>query len=231
MCTSFAWRKDDVLIAMNFDNNNTPFKLLTKDPTQFVILSGGAPCFGINSSGAFINHLMVDSNGKGFYKRGKNVVHTIQLIRDVLSGKLPQENIGIFLSEKEIVNVPENSCHSMISDKNGNVWVAEPGRGIIHSPANDSKFFLMTNFSLIDWKTSGKLEEGSGVDDRYKTADALLNKASHLDIVKAFEILKAVKQSEGDWFTDFSMVYAQKENAVYYCYYSDFQKIQKFTFS
>jgi hypothetical protein len=229
MCTSFTWRKDNVLVAMNFDNNNTPFSLSIKDPKQFVIFVGGKPCFGVNNSGLFINHLMVDSNGNGLYKRGKNVIHTIKLITDVLSGKLAQESINVFLLEKEIVNVPDNSCHSMIADMSGNVWVVEPGRGIIHSPADESSFYLMTNFSLIDWKTSGKLE-GSGAE-RYKIADDLLSTASHLDVMQAFEILKATNQSKGEWLTAFSMVYSQKENTVYYCYNREYKNIQKFTFS
>lgn len=228
MCTSFAWRKDNILTAMNFDNNGAPFSLSAKDPKQFVVLAGGAPCFGVNSDGLFINHLMVDSNGSGLYKRGKNVVHTIKLITDILDGRLAQEHINDFLSEKEIVNVPQNSCHSMISDISGNVWIVEPGRGIIYSAVDESPFYLMTNFSLLDYKASGDME-GSGVD-RYKVADDLLSNANDLDVSKAFEILEAVKQSEGEWLTVFSMVYAQKENAVYYCYNSEYQNIQKFIF-
>ena len=226
MCTSFTWRKENVLVAMNFDNNNTKFSLSTKDPKQFVIFVGSTPCFGVNNSGLFINHLMVDSNGKGLYKRGKNVSHMIKFITDVLSGKLEQENINDFLAGKEIVNVPDNSCHSMIADKSGNVWVVEPGRGNIHSPADESLFYLMTNFSLIDWKASGKLE-GSGVE-RYKIVNDLLSKESHLYVMRAFEILEAAKQSEGEWITAFSMVYSQKENTVYYCYNGEYKNVQKF---
>ncbi|WP_310602014.1 hypothetical protein [Anaerosporobacter sp.] len=228
MCTSFTWRKDNVLVGMNFDNNGVPFSLSMKDPRQFVVCVGGAPCFGVNSNGSFINHLMVDSNEDGGYKRGKNIVHTIKLMTDILSNKLAQENIGDFLSEKEVVNVPNHSCHSMISDKSGNVWIVEPGRGIMYSPADESSYCLMTNFSLHDYKLSGNIE-GSGMD-RYKSADYLLSNANDLDVAKAFEILEAAKQSEGEWLTAFSMVYSQKENAVYYCYNGDYQNIQKFVF-
>jgi len=217
------------LVAMNFDTNGDPFSLSAKDPKQFVVLAGGAPCFGVNSSGTFINHLMVDSNGNGLYKRGKNVVHTIKLITDILSGEIAWDTIGAFLSEKEIVNVPNNSCHSMIADKSGNVWIVEPGRGVIYSPADESPFCLMTNFSLVDYKTSGKMK-GSGAD-RYKIAKKLLSKASHLDVAQAFGILEAAKQSKGEWRTAFSMVYAQQENAVYFCYNREFQNIQKFAFN
>lgn len=230
MCTSFVWRKnEDVLVAMNFDNNGIKFSLSLKDPNQFTVIAGGAPSFGVNSKGAFINHLAVDTNGKGAYKRGKNVIHTIKLITDVLSGKLEQENIGKFLSDNEIVNVPDNSCHCMISDKTGNVWIVEPGRGIISSPASESPYYIMTNFSLYDYIKSGKMN-GSGAD-RYKTADSLLSKAKDLDVTKAFEVLNAVKQYGDEWRTEFSMVYAQKENAVYYCYNAEYQSTHKYAFT
>lgn len=222
MCTSFTWRRDDILVAMNFDNCN-PFKISNKDSKQFVIQAGGAPCFGVNSKGVFINHMAVDSNEKGFYKRGKNVIHTIQLIRDILNDKLQEENISNYLEIKEIVNVPNSSCHSMISDKNGNVWAIEPGRGVIYSPAHDSPYFLMTNFSLYDYKKSG-IMAGSGTD-RYKIADGILKKTENLNVNTAFELLKAVKQNAGEWQTSFSMVYSQKENSIYYCHKGDYENI------
>ncbi len=228
MCTSFTWRKNNVLTAMNFDNNNVPFSLSLKDPKQFIVHAGGAPCFGVNSNGLFINHLMVDSNGYGLYKRGKNVIHSIKLITDILSGKLAQADIAGFLSEKEIVNVPNNSCHSMISDRDGNVWIVEPGRGVIYSAADESPYCLMTNFSLVDYQSNGNMK-GDGVE-RYQSADYLLNNVSELDVAEAFKILEAVKQSHGEWLTAFSMVYTQKENAVYYCHDGKYHNIQKYVF-
>jgi len=228
MCTSFVWRKGSVLVAMNSDNN-APFTLSTKDPKQFVVSIGGAPSFGVNKDGMFINHLMVDSNGSGAYRRGKNVVHTIKLITDVLSGALVQEDIDAYVSEKEIVNVPNNSCHCMLSDRNGNVWIIEPGRGVISSPADESPYSLMTNFSLVDLKTTGKYE-GGGVD-RYHIADDLLSQANSMTVDKAFNILEAVKQCDCNWNTAFSLVYSQEENTIYYCYSGDYTTIHRFAFA
>jgi hypothetical protein len=213
---------------MNFDNNGESFSLALKDPKQFIVNIVGAPSFGVNSTGAFINHLSVDSNGKGIYKRGKNVVHTIRMITDVLSGKLEQDDIPAFLDEKEIVNVPGYSCHSMVVDKNGNVWIVEPGRGVIHSPADESPYCLMTNFSLLDFKASGNIA-GSGTD-RYIAADNLLRGTESMDVEKAFAILERVKQSESEWSTAFSMVYSQKESSVYYCRNGDFNHVERYAF-
>jgi len=49
----------------------------------------------------------------------------------------------------KIVNAPNLCTHNLIADKNGNVWVIEPGRGIIKNKAEESSYFLITNFSLI----------------------------------------------------------------------------------
>jgi hypothetical protein len=38
MCTSFVDRRDDLIIAMNFDNNGWDFKLNTGTPDLFVAL-------------------------------------------------------------------------------------------------------------------------------------------------------------------------------------------------
>jgi len=35
MCTCFVSRQDDLLIAMNFDNNGTKFELNTKENNSF----------------------------------------------------------------------------------------------------------------------------------------------------------------------------------------------------
>ncbi|MCD5203033.1 hypothetical protein IV468_14925 [Enterococcus casseliflavus] len=227
MCTSFIWRKDQVYIAMNFDLA-AKFTLSTKDPKKFMILVDGAPSFGINNNGMFINHLMVDACEQVGYRRGKNVVHTVRLITDVLNGRFVKEDLNEFLSEKEIVNVPNHSCHCMISDSKGNCWIVEPGRGTLYSQDTASPYCLMTNFSLIDQRTNCNLV-GSG-RDRYLIVEELLQKVSDFDYATAFEVLAAVKQSEGNWKTRFSMVYAQKEKTVYYCFDGDFQKIQQYVF-
>jgi hypothetical protein len=218
---------------MNFDNNGMKFGINTKDPKQFNVFvntrSGDITSFGVNSDGVFINHLIVDSNGKGIYKRpSKYVNHTSKLVKDILNGTIPSDDIGSYMQRVEIVNVPDYSIHNMICDRSGNVWVAEPGRGIIHSPVNEASYFILTNFSLCDYKATGLLD-GSGVD-RYKITEELLSKADELDVNGAFKILEAAMQKDVEWITDFSMVYSQQEKTVYYCFERDFNNIQKYSF-
>lgn len=233
MCTSFVYRKDNNIVAMNFDNNGMNFEVNTKWQNQFTILVDGGrgkvPSFGVNSDGTFINHLFVDSNGKGTYKRpSKKVTHTSKLVKDILDGTITADDISSYLQRIEVVNVPDFSVHNMISDKCGNVWVVEPGRGIIYSPVNEIPYFIMTNFSLCDYKST-ELLSGSGTD-RYNIADKLLCKANNLDIEGAFKILQSVMQKDGEWITEFSMVYSQRDQTVYYCYNGDFNKILKYSF-
>ncbi len=230
MCTSFVWRKDDVFVGMNFDNNGMPFSVGTKNPSQFIVsVDGGrgkTPSFGVNSDGIFINNLMVDSNGKGLYKRAsKKVTHTSKLTGDILGRTILPDEINLYLESTEVVNDPNFSVHNMLADKEGNVWIVEPGRGIIHSTAEKSKFFVMSNFSLCDFGGEGT-PEGDGAD-RYLVAEDMLQKCNSMSVDSAFQILEAVRQSAGEWQTAFSMVYSQKENAVYYCYNGEFDGDEK----
>jgi hypothetical protein len=227
MCTSFTFRGDDILTAMNFDNNGMKFKLSITNPNQFIVLVNGAPSFGVNKEGVFINHLMVDGNEKGIYRRGKNIIHTIQLIKDILNSKIQADTIGDYLDNKEIVNIPDYSAHCMITDAKGNSWVIEPGRGIIHSPMDKEHYFIMTNFSLCAYKDN-KIMTGSGCD-RYEKVQTFLEDTRTLDVDGAFRVLEATRQV-GAWNTEFSMVYSQNEKAVYYCLNGNFNDITKYSF-
>lgn len=234
MCTSFVSRKNDVLIAMNFDNNGMSFSVNTKDPKQFVVLVDGGrgkyPSFGINSDGTFINNLCVDSNGKGLYKRAsKKVTHTSKFSSDILAGIILPEQISGYLENVEVVNGPDFSVHNMIVDKDGNVWIVEPGRGVIYSGVDEVPYFVMTNFSLCDMQVSEELQ-GEGAD-RYITAKTMLEKNFNINVNTAFEILESVKQSDGVWTTEFSMVYTKNERSIYYCLNNDIGKIHKYTFA
>lgn len=233
MCTSFVERRNNVLVAMNFDNNGMPFSLYRKGQKKFVVHvdsgRGKYPSFGVNSDGTFINNLMVDSNGKGLYKRAsKKVTHTSKLVGDVLDGVIPTDEISRYLQNIEVVNGPDFSVHNMIVDRCGNVWVVEPGRGVIYSHVNEKPYIVMSNFSLCEFKESGELK-GNGVD-RYKAAMKLLDSYSNLDVSTAFQVLDAVKQTSGEWTTCFSMVFSQNEKAVYYCLNGDFNNISRHSF-
>jgi hypothetical protein len=237
VCTCFVKRQNDfqndLIIAMNFDNHGWDFSVSTNSPNLFVVNVdvgyGKYPSFGINSQGIFVNNLFVDSNGKGLYKR-KNAKRTLTsyLVDDILQGNISIDNLDHYLDRMEIVNDPNASCHNLIADKNGNVWVIEPGRGNIKNKTTDSNSFVMTNFSLIDY-ANGKKYTDNGFD-RYHIVKNMLDKKDIISLQDAFEILKNVVQN-GEWETDFSLVYSKNEHTVYYCYKSDFKKIMEYNLS
>jgi hypothetical protein len=231
VCTSFIFRGDDTIIGMNFDNNGMKYAIDTKNPKWFFVLVDGGrrkyPSFGVDSSGRFFNNLVVDSNGKGLYKRvSKKVTNTTKLITDILKEAIQPENLDEYLTNIEVVNTPDLSCHNMICDSNANVWVVEPGRGIIKNSANSLPFFIMTNFSLWDYM----YENAECKCSRYNTVSSGLENVKQLNIEGAFNLLEAASQRNGEWITSFSMVYSKKSGAVYYCFHGNFSERFEYKF-
>ncbi|AGF57182.1 hypothetical protein B0P06_004528 [Clostridium saccharoperbutylacetonicum] len=231
MCTSFIYRGNDTIIGMNFDNNGMKYSIDTKNPNWFTVkVDGGRgkyPSFGVDCFGRFFNNLVVNSNGKGLYRRpNKKVTHTTKFIMDILKGVISTEKLEEYLSNVEVVNGPDWSCHNMICDSNGNVWVVEPGRGNIRNIADSSKFFVMTNFSLWDY-----LYENVECNcDRFKVVSSELEKAEKVNVETAFSILDSASQRNGEWITEFSMVYSKNMNTVYYCLNGNFNERFEYKF-
>jgi hypothetical protein len=231
VCTSFIHRGEDTIIGMNFDNNGMKYTIDTKNPKWFTVIVDGErgkyPSFGVDSCGRFFNSLIVNSNGKGLYKRpSKKVTHTTKLLMDILNEVIHPEDLDEYLSNIEVVNTPDWSCHNMICDNNANVWVVEPGRGNIKNSANSSPFYVMTNFSLWDY-----LNENAECDCiRFKTASSLLANARQLNIETAFNVLDSASQQNGEWTTAFSMVYSKNSSTVYYCFNGNFSERFEYKF-
>ncbi|MBN1412108.1 MAG: hypothetical protein JW969_14790 [Spirochaetales bacterium] len=232
MCTSFISRKDNTIVGMNFDNNEMKFSIDTqKHDGWFVVYvdtgRGRFPSFGIDKDGRFFNSLVVNSNGKGLYRRpGSRVTHTTKLVADILNGVIETEQLTEYLERVEVVNTPNSSCHNMICDSNANVWIVEPGRGNIFSPVEESPFYVMSNVSLIDMKA-----DNNGCEcERYKKATGMLSKIDEMNIEKAFTVLESVSQKTGDWITDFSFVFSKKQKKVHYCFHNDFGKMDEYLF-
>jgi hypothetical protein len=232
MCTSFIYRGQDTIIGMNFDNNGMKYSIDTKNPNWFAVqVDGGRgkyPSFGVDSCGRFFNNLVVNSNGKGLYRRpSKKVTHTTKLITDILNEVILTENLDEYLNSIEVVNTPDWSCHNMICDSNANVWVVEPGRGNISNSADSSPFIVMTNISLWDY-----LYNNVECDcNRFKTVSSALENAKEVNVENAFSILDAASQRNGEWITAFSMVYSRNSRTVYYCFDGNFNETFEYKFS
>jgi hypothetical protein len=67
--------------------------------------------------------------------------------------------------------------------------------------------------SIIDFNAGKEYNDNSF--DRYKEVEKSLEKIKKLTIDDTFKILEKVKQN-GEWQTDFSMVYSKKENKIWW---------------
>jgi hypothetical protein len=114
----------------------------------------------------------------------------------------------------------------MIIDSSANVYIVEPGRGIIFSSCKESDFYIMTNESIIDIQENGNHAKC----DRYNVVNKELNRIIDLHPKNAFEILRKVFQTNGEWKTELSMVFSKKEGKVYYCLSGDITKLCEYTF-
>lgn len=236
MCTSFVYRKENVLIGMNFDNDGKDFKISTNLGNDFLVSvkvnNKYFPSIGINQKGVFVNDLLVDSNGEGKYKRQSDKRWiTTSLIQYIMGSDVKFEDVKEVLGKVEIVNTPKVSTHNLIVDSEGNTCVVEPGRKNIFSGVNDSKFCVVTNFPLSDYvDTTPAAVSGSGSDRYQEVLEKLAVIKKSLTIEQGFEILESVKQDGPEWITQLSMIYDGKNRKLFYCLDQKFDEIIEYDF-
>lgn len=231
MCTSFIKKtENNSYIAMNFDNNGMKYNIYTTKKDWFIIyvVIGKIkyPSFGVHKLGIFFNNLMVDFYEEGSYRRGKGFIHSTKFLTEIINEKICVDTLKQYLQNTEVVNVPDFSTHNMICDTQNNVWIIEPGRGNVCFSLKPNEFQVMTNFSIIN----NMQNENKKKCERFITANKLLSESVSMNVKKAFEILHTVKQSEGEWITDFSMVYDKLHKTVYYCENQNFKDIKEYVF-
>jgi len=213
MCTSFVYRKENIIIGMNFDNDGKEFRISTNLGNDFLVSvkinKTFFPSFGINKAGVFINDLMVDSCEEGKYKRQneKRWIPTT-LVKKIMDNQIAFADLHSLLSGIEIVNSPNSSTHNLVVDRKGNTCVIEPGRKNIPSKPEDSSYYTMTNFPLSDYdEIQPETVTGSGSDRYLLVNRQLAGVKSILSPDKGFKILKSVEQHGPDWRTDLSLIY------------------------
>lgn len=235
MCTSFVVHLDRTFIGMNFDISRRPIKIALIGADQLQVLQNNDgqfyPAFGLNSSGTFMNLLMVDPNEEGTYRRGKNCVHIMRLFDELLSGRIEISELNKYLSNNTIVNVPNHSVHSLIAGKNRETYIVEPGRRNLDINLSKRDFMVLTNFPLSDnIDTEYKDVKGPGNDRYIKTYEAITNGKETFNMATGFDLLEETIQHSGDFPTQFSMIFIPEESKVYFTLNGNFIKIFEFSF-
>lgn len=236
MCTSFVYRKENVLIGMNFDNDGKDFRISANDGKSFLVSvkvnNKYFPSIGVNQKGVFVNDALVDANEAGKYKRqSEKRWITTSLIQYIMGSDVQFDDVKEVLGKVEIVNAPKASTHNLIVDSEGNTCVVEPGRKNIFSGGNDSEWCVVTNFPLSDYEEITPIAVSGSGSDRYQTvAEKLANVTKPLTVQQGFEILKSVKQDGPEWKTQLSLIYDEKRQKLYYCLDQKFDAIMEYDF-
>ncbi|OAB42334.1 hypothetical protein [Paenibacillus antarcticus] len=235
MCTSFAVHLDKTFIGMNFDISRRPIKIILLGEDQLLVLQndGGQfyPAFGLNSSGTFMNLLMVDPIEEVNYRRGKNCVHIMMLFDELLSGRIKLSGLKDYLDNNAIVNVPNHSVHSMIAGKNRETYIVEPGRNNLNINSSNRDFMVLTNFPLSDnIDNDYRNVKGPGNDRYIKAYESITNGKEIFNIATGFNLLKETVQQSGDYPTQLSMIFTPEESKVYFTLNGYFTKVFEFSF-
>ncbi|MDM5317434.1 hypothetical protein QUF49_15595 [Fictibacillus sp. b24] len=178
-----------------------------------------------------MNLQMVDPNEEGRYRRGKKCVHIMRLFEEVLSGKVDASALPAYLREKEIVNVPDYSVHSLIAAPNQMSYIVEPGRQFLDSNDAKTDCMVLTNFSVID-HLDQNLEtlDGPGSERYKKIYSEIQNSDAEFSAEEGLNILRKTAQKEGNYPTQLSLIFCSEENTVYFTIKRDFNKKFQFSF-
>ncbi|MRN55165.1 hypothetical protein [Paenibacillus monticola] len=237
MCTSFAVHLDKTVIGMNFDISRRPIKIALQGDDQLLVLQNDNgqfyPAFGMNGNGTFMNLLMVDPIEEGNYRRGKDCIHIMKLFDEVLSGRIELAQILDYLESHAIVNLPNQSVHSMIVGKNRETYIVEPGRKHLEmdSSGSNKDFMVLTNFPLSEViSNENRNIKGAGADRYLKAYDMITNHRETFNLQTGFDVLQETVQQSGDYPTQLSLVFIPAESKVNFTLNGDFTKVYEFSF-
>lgn len=180
---------------------------------------------GINRNGNVGTLLYVNGNENGQYVDGKMCYTISELTENFVKGMISLDDALNILKNNKIVYAPDATMQAMLSDRNGRVFIIEPGLGY---RLEQARYSLITNYSILNPKeTKPYIVSG---DDRYERVNEVLEKFNNdFSVSETFSILKSVKQ-EGLWVTGVSFVYSVIENKVYYVQNNDFEHISEYQF-
>lgn len=233
MCTRFVFRGEDVLTGFNFDIDLKVWDhRLLFDGQRFYIgilqPDGKRHGYhGVNANGNVGTLLYVHGNAAGVYREEENGITVAELTEAFIDGCFSYDEVRALLETKRVMYAPDATMQAMLSDARGRTLVIEPGIGWREEV--DTRFSLITNYSLLDPKsTMAYVIPG---DYRYEHARAMLAQFDeHAGVAEAFQVLRAVQQKE-PWATRVSFVCSMRAQTVYYCENGDFANMKKAVFT
>lgn len=241
MCTSFSLfspRYAQPLTAMNFDYF-VEYKLGLVNDSQLSLQVYNKKYkrylrpLGINSVGTFMNTQLVNTAKEAEYRPHSATSTTVPaLLENILWGRVAPNDIGAYLKQHQVLyRRGSGGVHNMITTAGRDVFVVDPGRGVLHNEDFLDGFAVQTNFALTKHLPISKDNRENIRCQRYQTVYDMLLEEQKVDVDRAFAILEAAKQTEGRLPTIFSMVALPQSGTVYVSVLRDFSKRFRFTFS
>ncbi len=231
MCTAFVKNGASRIVGFNFDLDQSAFRYrVCKTREMFYIgICVGSTTYkthGVNRNGNFGNLPYRNGAVPCAMRRGARVRRLDLVNQAFIAGKCSYAELLETVRDKEIVDVPGMSMHSLFSDREGHMLLVEPGSGYRECSEDHA---IITNYPIIDppadlspvWYGASRQQTGE---------DILQNSGDGFSWQDGLKLLSAVTQGE-PWATRVSFVYSDRDNAVYYCLNGDFDRVQVHRFA
>lgn len=181
------------------------------------------PMDGINEVGLCVADLEVNEGGMIDVDTDKPDLTITTAIRLVLNQAATVEDAVALLEQYDIHASGGISHHIAISDASGDCVSVEfvDGKMVVV----DAK--CITNFNLANGDTSAG---GESTQQRYETLCSLYEESDGIMTAEIVQnALKQVSQFEGNWTTQWSLVYEQSTQTISYYFNTDYQKVYTYT--
>lgn len=229
MCTAIAKKGNDILYGFNLDIDPAAWNFdiyKTKSIFSVGITVGKTTYYthGVNRNGHFGN--IPYMNGEVFpAPKGMRRERLDLLVDRYLRGKYSFSDVEEILNTKALTGIPAATLHSLIGDREGNLYIVEPGYGWRTVTEN---YAVLTNFPVLT--ALPDYESPFYGKDRYDKAKSVLASCGDdFSVSDALGLLKSVCQG-GQWATRVSFVYSVNENTVYYFRNGDDSRIETHRF-
>jgi len=231
-CTSFAVYSEQPLYAMNFDYSPTEIRFCVvedreKDLSVFsMTFKYGyryASTVVMNNKGQFGCSQMQYPAETGKSARSEDEIFSHEILGLQMKESYLEE-VLLQLEKKRFVHWENVTAHVLLADVSGNAAIIEAGADENEIVAITDDFIVMTNFKNSDFRgQSYDRVAGTGSDRYIKAYDHIVANKDNFSIDAALEGLEKTAQRS----TLCSMVFAPKENNIYFALNQDFSKLWK----
>jgi len=233
MCSSYFVFGSRPYLAMNFDFNE-PYKVgLAYEDTFGILIKYdgfyGRP-LGVRRDGTAANVQLAPPVRKNEPRDVPNAVGLHDVLHAAMGGDLKIQDLPRYFEEHTVVHQYEGRTHGMITHKDGQVYIIEPGRGVLTNKDFEGDYAVLTNFALWEHRPIRPEDSKNMRCYRYRRAQKMLQE-NHMGIERGLEVLNAIKQTENKLPTIFSLVTELGTDDIYFVLYGDFDHVYRYSFS